>query len=106
MLRFTSQRTFAKANESLEKIPSDLAGQQAGCEKDSAARQKIADAEVWVLASPPLDAEELDRGDAPLEAERPKSCRRVRAKHRYPDLLGSRLDRCPQGVVGVAATAQ
>ena len=48
---------------------SDIAGQQAGCEKDGAARQMIADAEVRVLASPLEmqddhgEDEELDRGD-------------------------------------------
>ena len=31
---------------------SDIAGQQAGCEKDGAARQMIADAEVRVFGSP------------------------------------------------------
>ena len=31
---------------------SDIARQQPGCEKDGASRQMIADAEVWVLASP------------------------------------------------------
>ena len=31
---------------------SDRTGQQTGCEKDGAARQMIADAEVWVLGSP------------------------------------------------------
>ena len=57
---------------------SDGAGQQAGCEKDGAARQMIADAEVRVVGSPAEvqrdrgEGEELDRGDRSGEGRKRK----------------------------------
>ena len=68
-----SRRRGERASEMALDRRSGIAGQQARCEKDGAARQMIADAEVRVLGLPAemqrdeSEHEELDRGDRARE---------------------------------------